>query len=89
VVAFQSFDTHCPRSRVINIYFAAILDLDIAADGDRAKIRHDRPIVDLQPSVRLDQHPEEVRFASDSPLEGSGFELPVPVRQAKLTRSCR
>ena len=25
----------------------------------------------------------------DSPLEGSGFELPVPVRQAKLTRSCR
>ena len=32
---------------------------------------------------------EEVRFASDSPLEGSGFELPVPVRQAKLTRSCR
>ena len=25
----------------------------------------------------------------DSPLEGDGFELPVPVRQAKLTRSCR
>jgi len=32
---------------------------------------------------------EEVRFAHDSPLEGSGFELSVPVRQAKLTRSCR
>jgi hypothetical protein len=29
------------------------------------------------------------RFALDSLLEGSGFELPVPVRQAKLTRSCR
>ena len=28
-------------------------------------------------------------FAPDSPLEGDGFELPVPVRQAKLTRSCR
>jgi hypothetical protein len=28
-------------------------------------------------------------FAVDSPLEGNGFELPVPVRQAKLTRSCR
>jgi len=27
--------------------------------------------------------------APDSPLEGNGFELPVPVRQAKLTRSCR
>jgi hypothetical protein len=26
----------------------------------------------------LDQHPEEVRFASDSPLGGNGFELPVP-----------
>jgi hypothetical protein len=25
----------------------------------------------------------------DSPLEGAGFELSVPVRQAKLTRSCR
>jgi hypothetical protein len=31
----------------------------------------------------------KVRFAQDSPLEGNGFELPVPVRQAKLTRSCR
>jgi len=30
-----------------------------------------------------------VEFAPDSPLEGSGFELPVPVRQAKLTRFCR
>jgi hypothetical protein len=29
------------------------------------------------------------RFARDSPLEGDGFELPVPVRQAKLTRSSR
>ncbi|HEX3521083.1 MAG TPA: hypothetical protein VHT52_03250 [Stellaceae bacterium] len=28
-------------------------------------------------------------FAVHSPLEGNGFELPVPVRQAKLTRSCR
>ena len=28
-------------------------------------------------------------FAPDSPLEGGGFELPVPVRQAKLARSCR
>jgi hypothetical protein len=28
-------------------------------------------------------------FALDSTLEGDGFELPVPVRQAKLTRSCR
>jgi hypothetical protein len=28
-------------------------------------------------------------FARDSPLEGNGFELSVPVRQAKLTRSCR
>jgi hypothetical protein len=25
----------------------------------------------------------------DSPLEGAEFELSVPVRQAKLTRSCR
>jgi hypothetical protein len=32
---------------------------------------------------------QEVRFALDSPVEGTGFELPVPVRQAKLTRSCR
>ena len=32
---------------------------------------------------------EEVGFAHDSALEGDGFELPVPVRQAKLTRSCR
>src|ERR1700730_3697294 len=31
----------------------------------------------------------KVRFAMDSPLEGDGFELPVPVRQAKLTRFCR
>jgi hypothetical protein len=29
------------------------------------------------------------KFALDSSLEGNGFELPVPVRQAKLTRSCR
>jgi hypothetical protein len=28
-------------------------------------------------------------FAPDSSLEGDGFELPVPVRQAKLTRFCR
>jgi hypothetical protein len=27
----------------------------------------------------LDQHPEEVRFASDSPLEGDGFEPSVPL----------
>jgi hypothetical protein len=32
---------------------------------------------------------QEIEFARDSPLEGDGFELPVPVRQAKLTRSCR
>ena len=32
-------------------------------------------------------HPR--RFTTDSPLEGDGFELPVPVRQAKLARSCR
>jgi hypothetical protein len=31
----------------------------------------------------------DARFACDSPLEGDGFELPVPVRQAKLTRFCR
>ena len=30
-----------------------------------------------------------VKFAVDSLLEGDGFELPVPVRQAKLTRFCR
>ena len=29
------------------------------------------------------------RFARDSAPEGDGFELSVPVRQAKLTRSCR
>jgi hypothetical protein len=29
------------------------------------------------------------QVCKDSPLEGDGFELPVPVRQAKLTRSCR
>jgi hypothetical protein len=29
------------------------------------------------------------RFAVDSPLERNGFEHSVPVRQAKLTRSCR
>jgi hypothetical protein len=28
-------------------------------------------------------------FVADSLLEGSGFKLTVPVRQAKLTRSCR
>jgi hypothetical protein len=33
--------------------------------------------------------PPKIRFAPDSPLEGDGFELSVPVRQAKLTRSCR
>jgi hypothetical protein len=32
---------------------------------------------------------DQLRFAPDSPLEGDGFELPVPVRQAKLTRFCR
>ena len=31
----------------------------------------------------------QIEFATDSPLEGNGFELSVPVRQAKLTRSCR
>jgi hypothetical protein len=31
----------------------------------------------------------EVKFVTDSPLEGTGFEPSVPVRQAKLTRSCR
>ena len=30
-----------------------------------------------------------IKFAMDSLLEGDGFELPVPVRQAKLTRFCR
>jgi hypothetical protein len=30
-----------------------------------------------------------IKFAHDSLLEGDGFELPVPVRQAKLTRFCR
>ena len=28
-------------------------------------------------------------FAPDSPVEETGFEPSVPVRQAKLTRSCR
>ena len=30
-----------------------------------------------------------VKFAVDYLLEGAGFELSVPVRQAKLTRFCR
>ena len=29
------------------------------------------------------------RKFADSPLEGTGFEISVPVRQAKLTRFCR
>jgi hypothetical protein len=33
--------------------------------------------------------PGGIWFAEDSPLERDGFELPVPVRQAKLTRSRR
>ena len=33
--------------------------------------------------------PAYARFVADSLLEGCGFELVVPVRQAKLTRSCR
>jgi hypothetical protein len=37
----------------------------------------------LQPVCR------RVHVLHDSSLEGNGFELPVPVRQAKLTRSCR
>ena len=41
--------------------------------------------VELSPLAML----QEIGFASDSPLEGNGFELPVPVRQAKLTRFCR
>jgi hypothetical protein len=32
---------------------------------------------------------QEIEFAPDSPLDGDGIELPVPVRQAKLTRFCR
>ena len=32
---------------------------------------------------------DQAGFAYDSSLERDGFELPVPVRQAKLTRSCR
>jgi hypothetical protein len=38
---------------------------------------------------RFSERRRGVRFATDSALEGDGFELPVPVRQAKLTRSCR
>ena len=33
--------------------------------------------------------PARDKFAPDSPLERPGFEPSVPVRQAKLTRSCR
>jgi hypothetical protein len=48
------------------------------------------PLTLWQPRrARASPRYEEVRFAMDSPLEGDGFELPVPVRQAKLTRSCR
>jgi hypothetical protein len=43
----------------------------------------------LRPPPAHAASPQGVEFAPDSPLEGDGFELPVPVRQAKLTRFCR
>jgi hypothetical protein len=39
--------------------------------------------------VTPDRHRPICRSSCDSPLEGDGFEPSVPVRQAKLTRSCR
>jgi hypothetical protein len=44
---------------------------------------------DTRKSMLAGPRSEEVGFAHDSALERAGFELPVPVRQAKLTRSCR
>jgi hypothetical protein len=40
----------------------------------------------LVASSRLPRHMiEEVRFAEDSPLEGDGFELPVPEREDRVS----
>jgi len=47
------------------------------------------PSARAQPLVLKGRRLERNRKFVDSPLEGDGFELPVPVRQAKLTRSCR
>jgi hypothetical protein len=47
-----------------------------------AKIETASWTADLAPPLRN-------RWFADSPLKGAGFEPSVPVRQAKLTRSCR
>ena len=50
-----------------------------------------RPFVSLRSAWVIRWRAQFLRekFARDSALEGDGFELPVPVRQAKLTRFCR
>jgi hypothetical protein len=51
----------------------------LAANGNR-------PVILPMSGRRSDRTDQS---SPDSPLERNGFELPVPVRQAKLTRSCR
>ena len=54
-----------------------------------SRIGRSPPLPSLQNDLPGRSASAGVKFAADSLLEGDGFELPVPVRQAKLTRSCR
>jgi hypothetical protein len=56
---------------------------------DNAPIACDLSPFSHPPMSRAGESVYKHKFAPDSLLEGDGFELPVPVRQAKLTRFCR
>ena len=66
-----------PSSRHQALVHRSVFDGKVSYSGSRRAIRSALAII------------ERDREFVDSPLEGAGFELLVPVRQAKLTRSCR
>jgi acetyl-CoA acetyltransferase len=69
----------------------SVVQREWAAKNPRATFRASITVDDVLNS-RMIAYPFRLLqccLALDSPLEGDGFELPVPVRQAKLTRSCR
>jgi hypothetical protein len=82
-----SFDLISKRLELLSelVPQAGVITLLVDPNNSNA----DRIIGDAQEAALGRRIPARDRFAPDSPLEGSGFELLVPVRQAKLARSCR
>ena len=62
---------------------------DDVVDAERQCRWHVARRIDAEDRLPHNPYDPQDEFARDSSQEGTGFEISVPVRQAKLTRFCR